>query len=131
MKNIFKNPKNQKVLQRVVLVLLCFVVFWTLWQIADDLRLLRHQGVMRRYRGAQTMPVAQIQSWMTLRYINIVFRLPEAYLKIQLNISSTRYPNLSVDALAKAQKKSSTQELALVRQAVANFISQSPGAPRP
>lgn len=43
----------------------------------------------------------QIESWMTFSYINFIFKLPNNYLKNNLNINDTKYPNTSIQRYIK------------------------------
>jgi hypothetical protein len=79
---------------------------------------------LRRQRTMAIMSPSQIQSWMTFRYINYVFRLPENYLSKTLNISDTYYPNLVISTYAGSHKLNNAAFLANVKQAV---IAYPPG----
>ncbi|MEI6660135.1 MAG: hypothetical protein WCK91_01790 [bacterium] len=45
-----------------------------------------------------------VMPWMTFNYLNSIFKLPAGYLKDNLNISNTRYPNVSISKYVKLAK---------------------------
>lgn len=120
-------------MQWLVLVLLVGVLAYTLWQITTEFAGLRRSGAVRgnhRFFG-QAQPMGQsqvnyIQGWMTFRYVNQVFSLPAGYLQTELNISDSKYPNITINSLAKEQNKSAAAELLLVQQKIKNYFSPRP-----
>jgi len=68
--------------------------------------------------------LAYIQTWMTFDYLNKAFKLPPDYLKLKLNITDSRYPNLSIRHLTDDMKTDPNAVLAEIRAA----ISQRPAA---
>ncbi len=131
--NYFNSHKVRVFLQWLVLALLVAVVAITLYQTVNNFETLRLRGnIQPRRRHNQARLAAnpdQIQGWMTFRYINLVFRLPPDYLKTQLIISDTRYPNLLLGSAAKEQKISSAQIIAKTIAAVKNYLSAPPKPP--
>lgn len=126
MNKFFKNPKSVKVLQWLVLVILVGILAYALWDITTDLATINSAGLhpTRHYYRAGIpgqLSTGQIQGWMTFRYLNQVFHLPPEYLKQNLGISDSHYPNLSIGALAKEGKTSSQAELLLVQQAIKSY----------
>ena len=64
-----------------------------------------------------------IQAWMTFDYLNKTYQLPPTYLKQSLNISDTRYPNLSVRRLAIDMNKNTTTTTALVEMSIRSYTT--------
>ena len=130
MKIFFKNRKLNIFLKWLVLLLLLAVLAFTLWQIAFSFESLKQAGDFRqlhprRLSAGPRISPEQIRGWMTFRYIDLAFNLPSGYLRGALNITDKRYPNLSIDALARAQKTDARLLLQKVIAAVNNF-SNSP-----
>jgi len=126
MKNILTTPKNYKALQWLTLVLLTAILAVALYSLTRNFEIMKLNGEMRMSLRRQSLnrnlSPAQIRGWMTFRYINTVFRLPADYLKNGLNITDPRYPNLSIDSLAKAQKTDSKPLLAKTVGLIKSFI---------
>lgn len=125
MSNTIKNPKTKIIIQWVILVILTAILAISLYYFVSNLESLRLHGYIRshfrRQITAQKITPDQIRGWMTLRYINTVFGLPPSYLQNALKITDSRYPNLSLDSLAKQQKVSPADLLAKTANAVKNF----------
>lgn len=67
-----------------------------------------------------------ITSWMTFDYINKLFRLPPEYLRTELSISDSRYPQLSVYAYSRSDHVSAATAVAEIETAVhAYLVNQS------
>ena len=80
-------------------------------------------GIRRAALQRPALVPQQIESWMTFRYINYVFRLPVNYLPAKLNISNSHYPNITLDNYVDTHKLNGITFTALVRQTVAEYIS--------
>ncbi len=130
----------KRVFQWILLILLAIILIFAVWEMAKDFGRLRQFGPQRPIRfGRRWFPpqntsaapsTAEIRSWMTFRYINTVFKLPQDYLKNSLAIDNAHYPNLSIDALGKEQKKTSAATLAGVVSSVQKYISdRGPASP--
>jgi hypothetical protein len=131
MENKFKNHKTEIFLQWLTLFFLLAVLAYSLWGITTDVFDLKFQGLHAVHRRANffgpansfnQMAPEQIQGWMVFRYINLIFHLPPAYLQKQLKITDKRYPNISVDSLAKEQNKTSAQEILAVQKALQDYV---------
>jgi len=73
----------------------------------------------RRVRGP--LPATDddlIRSWMTFDYINHLFSLPVNYLKTELNVNDSRYPNISLYEYGESLSTSTVSLLDTVRSAV-------------
>jgi hypothetical protein len=106
-----------------VLLGLCLVTF--VWLIMDIESLKKSGDLSLRHapwRHATTPPSPNdIASWMTFKYINYVYRLPEDYLRTTLKISDARYPQLRIGTFAKDTKQTEQSALEQVRQAIVNY----------
>lgn len=130
----------KRIFQWVLLVFLAALLVFTLWKLGKDFCKLHQFRPERSIRfgrrwfpaqniAAQPSPSA-IKNWMTFRYINLLFNLPQDYLKSSLKITNTRYPNLTVDNLGKEQKRTSAEALSAVASAVQKYISDRGPAPQ-
>lgn len=114
--------------QWAILLLLAVILVFTLWGIFKDFRSgFGHPNPLRSHRrwfAPQNVSAEpqEIKSWMTFRYVNLVFHLPEDYLKSSLNISDSHYPNLTIDSVAKQQNITSVLELSKTIAAVQKFL---------
>ncbi|HYV33777.1 MAG TPA: hypothetical protein VE973_02925 [Candidatus Limnocylindria bacterium] len=121
----FKNHKIKIYLQWVLLVLLTLVLALSLYFLVRNVEAMKLRGEMRislrRQNQTQNLTPDQIRGWMTFRYINLVFHLPPEYLKNSLNISDARYPNLSINSLAKTQKTDPQSVLQTTINSVKSF----------
>lgn len=70
--------------------------------------------------------VEYIDTWMTFKYINFIFNIPESYLKDTLQIDDVRYPNLPVGRYTKAKKLESVLYISKIKDAVKNYINTHP-----
>ena len=71
----------------------------------------------------ETPDVDTIRLWMTFDYINVVFRLPNDYLKQILGINDPQYPNVRLDTYAKRSSISPEVLLNTVQQYTASYIN--------
>jgi len=85
-----------------------------------------NQLLFGRQKGVAVPPadVNYIDSWMTFKYLNTIFNLPENYLKDSLNISDKRYPNIPLGKYASANKINGQAFMAEVKK----IIKAYPGA---
>ena len=97
------------------------------WFVVDVVKLYQTGSIRPHIRHRPLMqPIyqpAQIQDWMTFRYVNYVFNLPSDYLKIKLNIVNSGYPNITLNKYAGSQKLNLAIFTESVRQAVGEYIS--------
>lgn len=78
---------------------------------------------------SQNSKPSEIQSGMTFNTINSAFKMPPDILKRVLNITDSRYPQLTIDELAKIQNLDPQQVLAKTRDAVNGFLKPAIKAP--
>lgn len=83
---------------------------------------------MRSWYGlrARHMSLADlnyIREWMSYDYINKSFNLPPAYLKSELNIPETAYPNVLISKTAKDKQTAAAAYLTTVKEAVRKYLS--------
>lgn len=64
-----------------------------------------------------------ISSWMTFDYVNQLFNLPSGYLKTQISISESAYPNLTINKFSKDIRQTASSTLAAVRNAVQEYLA--------
>lgn len=68
-----------------------------------------------------------IEPWMTFKYVNVVFELPDDVLKNVLKIEDASYPNLPIGKYVKKTGANRDEFLNSVRETVkANWKSPSP-----
>ncbi len=126
------NTELKKYRQPIIVGVLFAILIAILVWFVIDLRQLHRQGDFRmnnplyRHRHNASNPLmlsAQIQSWMTFRYINYVFRLPVNYLSDKLNITDKSYPNITLDKYITTHKADRAAFIESVKQAVAAYYS--------
>ncbi len=94
-----------------------------------DIHSLYRQGVIshaesrvhRRPGGIQPLTPGDIRGWMTFRYIEFAFRLPPNYLATKLNISTSNYLDITLNAYAGARKLNAAAFTLSVTRAVVNY----------
>ena len=125
MLDIKKNSKIKTFAQWFFLAALVAVLAAGLYYFVSKFESLRLHGYMRahftRQITAQKITPDQIRGWMTFHYINLEFNLPSGYLQGALKITNIRYPNLSLDSLAKQQNVISADLIAKTVSAVKSF----------
>lgn len=67
--------------------------------------------------------VGYVRSWMTFDYINKLFNLPPDYLKMQLMISDSRYPQLTVSKYAGSNHLNLTTFLGKLENALRSYLT--------
>lgn len=67
-----------------------------------------------------------IESWMTFKYINVIFKIPEEYLKTKLYIVDKKYPNIPLWKYARNSKIENTIFLNQVKELVLEYIKLNP-----
>ncbi len=117
------NPITiKKPSQWALLGILICVLAGALYYFVVNFEFLKHAGYIRvRARHmvvGQVIKPEQIRSWMTFRYINLIFGLPPEYLQTLLGVTDKRYPNVSVGSLAKQQGVSPALLLQKITQAI-------------
>lgn len=84
-------------------------------------------GPGRRHGQPNASDIQSIQSWMTFSYINHIFNLPNDYLKTELNISSTQYPNITIAKVIASQSLATNDFLTNMRGLIQTFlVSRTP-----
>jgi len=73
-----------------------------------------------------TKDVELIDVWMTFRYINFLFNIPESYLKDTLHIKDTRYPNISLSRFVKNEKLDRIVFIEKIKNIVRRYLSAHP-----
>jgi hypothetical protein len=68
--------------------------------------------------------VGVIRSWMTFDYVDRLFDLPKDYLKDQLQISDSRYPNLTLSAYGSENNFDAPATVGRVQGAISYYFNQ-------
>lgn len=97
-----------------------------LWWTTLDLRVIYHMSQHEQLRQELTRrrpTVSDIQPWMTFDYVNVVFKLPPAYLKQSLNITDPHYPNLQISRYARRNNLDPQQLIGQIQNSILNYQS--------
>jgi hypothetical protein len=92
----------------------------------------RHRSIkelLKRNKGLEQIDLKQadgIAPWMTFRFVNIIFSMPENYLKDKLSIADSRYPDMTIDKCANSTNRNKTSFLEEVKSTVRDFIKNLP-----
>ena len=121
------KPNIRLYLSILAVLIIVFIVFF----IAVDKPFFIHKiyWPVRKFFSAHTHrllsagDINTIRPWMTLDYINKVFKLPPDYLKNNLDISGSRYPNISINGYAKKEKIKTAYLVEKIQEAVHNYLS--------
>ncbi len=91
-------------------------------------REIHFSNFLKSHRGPLTVnDVGIIASWMTFDYINKLFAVPPAYLKTDLAISDSQYPQISLSSYARKNKINTVTFVNEVQSAVQQyFITEKP-----
>jgi hypothetical protein len=112
----------------IILLIFSFVLINNLHTVSRQEVSIQHKTVAgllfnRQKMGAITAAdVNYIDYWMTFRYINIIFKLPDDYLKNYLNITDKIYPNISLGKYTSMYKINRTLFIAKTKQAVSAYL---------
>ncbi len=74
-------------------------------------------------RNPHAPTIDSIEPWMTFDYINVVFKLPQNYLKNILGINDSQYPNIRLDTYAKRSNINPDLLLSVVKQYITTYKS--------
>jgi hypothetical protein len=86
-------------------------------------------GPKRRHGPPTQADIQSIQSWMTFTYINRIFNLPTDYLKTELNISNSQYPNITIAKAIASQSMATNDFLVNMRSIIQAFLISRPPLP--
>ncbi len=122
-----KDKKGKKLVGIAIIAMIVAVFVLSIFLVVGVRRAAHENSIssfrdflsVRRERGP--LPDADaglVRPWMTFDYINHLFSLPTDYLKADLNVNDSRYPNLSVSEYAESLSTSSPSFLDAVREAV-------------
>lgn len=70
----------------------------------------------------QPTTVDTLQAWMTFSYINHRFMVPDELLRNELTISNTKYPNITIEQVAKDKKKDVALVMSLVKDSLQKHL---------
>src|ERR1035437_6268606 len=108
MKKIYRTIR--KYTQVVAVILLIILLLLTTKYFIHSIKIYYNEGELHPhyksvrssvYNETKDQKLAQLASWMTFDYINVVFGIPPDYLKTNLNITDPGYPNIRIDRYAK------------------------------
>jgi hypothetical protein len=68
--------------------------------------------------------VGVVAPWMTFGYINDLFAVPSTYLETALNISSSKYPQISLSGYARSNKINTATFVSEVQTALSNYLNE-------
>lgn len=120
--------EQKKILEKITVVLLtvfCIVSGWFFiyslkkFYIAGELR--SDYNLQRKTFIAPPADVADISTWMTFNYVNVVFKLPPTYLQGQLSITDPHYPNIRIDAYARRTHMNTKTLLTAVQNTISAY----------
>lgn len=108
------------------ILLLVVILVLEIFNIAHDFRTFPEQQFLdnprplwRTLRSKPPRPNPEaIAPWMTFRYLNRVFSLPQNYLKINLAITSRYYPFITLANYAKEKSIPVTEAVLQVKNAI-------------
>jgi len=76
----------------------------------------------KNHKPLSAKDVGLIDTWMTFKYINLIYKLPADYLKASLAISDARYPNMSLNSYIRNQKLEKTAFLDTVKENISDYL---------
>ena len=137
LKDIFKKITLKEYLL-IAWVLALIIVFWII--LCRNVLEAKRSGafehhppqmsdILMRNKKANTTSITDVQyinAWMTFKYVNFVFDLPENYLKDSLTIDEKSYPNIPIGKYAKNKKLNQAEVMTEVKKLVWNFMSANP-----
>jgi hypothetical protein len=123
----FKNYKDL-ILAILLILILSAVLIWFIFEIKNLYKsgALTVSGQVHHFRYVPAKPmlqVSQIQGWMTFHYINYIYHLPATFLKTKLDITSSSYPNLSLNEYISKNKLNGSTFIQTVRKEVASYFN--------
>jgi hypothetical protein len=129
MKNIYNILKKH--VPTVAIIVLLVVLVALLYSFISSFRFDYQHGELHPayyYHDRSLIPIQgaqqsaeSIQSWMTFDYINVVFKLPSAYLKSAFTITDAKYPNIRIDRYAKENHINLSEFVQRIRESVALY----------
>lgn len=124
-KNSKNEAKKSKIIQIISMFAAFFLVMFFIFFILRDIK--RHglfsPPIPKNFH--KKIEIDEIKSWMTFDFINKTFGLPNDYLKKELNISDKKYPNMTIDNLAKNNKEASDPLLKKIKKLIQDFQNQT------
>lgn len=96
---IFKKNLQKYYLIYILIILILFFSFLVIRDIHKNQKgkLQIQQKSFKEFFQNHKKPISDveyIENWMTFKYINSIFNVPENYIKDKLNINDKRYPNI-------------------------------------
>ena len=133
------EPKKRESVSRyikiAIILLAVSLVSLVVFLVRDYLSLRRADFINRReislsafiqkHGPLTASDVGVLRPWMTFDYANKLFALPEGYLKDQLQISDTRYPNLTLGSYASMNKVDPAEAMVSIENAIVHYLNQT------
>jgi len=120
---------------KLILLALGIAILFFSFLLVRNIRAVNRSGMISQHRSLnelllgrqknQTISVSDvnyIDYWMTFKYINTIFKLPENYLKDRLSILSDRYPNVSLGKYASTNKIDRALFVSEVKKTVNSYL---------
>jgi len=70
--------------------------------------------------------VSNIRGWMTFDFLNKSFNLPPEYLKGKLNITEKKYPDITIDSVARSTQDDPGAMLERIKKLIMDFQNSAP-----
>ncbi len=115
------SPSSRKTL--ITIVILCLFFLFCVF-FAFEYKHIRKFNYLPHHPVTGINEVSTIGTWMTFDYINHLFHIPSLYLQDTLNITDTRYPQLTLLQFAEDTRSQPIDTLSQVQNAVRTFFIQ-------
>jgi len=125
MKKISRNQQIKILISFILLVLSVGALFWFIY----TFKYISREGNLKiehRLRDKTTivnkeLAINNIKPWMTFNYLNVIFKLDPTYLKNNLNITDSRYPNMRIDHYARRNHINPLSYLEQIKNIIINY----------
>ncbi|MDD5769655.1 MAG: hypothetical protein PHE25_01700 [Candidatus Gracilibacteria bacterium] len=130
MKDFINNIKKKNHLSYLlILILILLIIFFSvgLFRNIHKNNIFTQRKNLLDFLGNHKTNISDVnyvESWMTFRYINTIFKLPEDYLKDKLNINDKKYPNIPLERYANYQKINQDIFLEQVKNSINNYLNK-------
>lgn len=133
LKKHLRSETTKLFLKRLMLALTLALVMSFLLLI-KNIQSVSHDGILHKRQAIShlllrpgptanaAIDISYIEDWMTFQYLNTVFKLPDNYLREQLQITSSRYPKLSIARYASSRQIKRAAALSQVKQLVSDYL---------
>ncbi len=133
--DVIKKHKN-----KITLALLVISFVWAItstYLLLTDYTRLHRGGFMPGPRAwhpherhvATQYDVDALAPWMTFSFVNKIFNLPPSHFKNLLSITSTQYPNLTIESVAQAKSIQTSELLLIMKEDLTLVLSATSSTP--